>query len=143
MDRNPYEGDEIRLEMAHGKKIKEGDEFEDDDDDDPENELAIDPILEPFLSFYDAYEYLPFCHRIVWLSSVKEALGYIPSCFKLDYREIVALVILQDEISKRTSHDMRKQANEVDSIKAQATSSAQGYKRVTTPLVIPSLATRK
>ena len=59
--------------------------------------------LEELLDFYDCHDLLPFASHIMWLASVKEAMGYIP--FALDYFAIRCLVILQEEVNKKSAKD--------------------------------------
>lgn len=57
--------------------------------------------LNEVLEFYDCAEYLPYVQHIFWLSNVKEAVGRIP--FNLEYEDIRCLVILQEEIGKKST----------------------------------------
>ena len=69
--------------------------------------------LTKVLTFYDAEYLLPFAERVLWLSNVKEALGYIP--FELSHDEIVALVILLSEVNKKSRQDLQKTSPTVPS----------------------------
>jgi hypothetical protein len=100
---DPYLDDLIRLEMnprrdAHGIFI-----------DPDEVEGGQNTQLDDVLNFYDAWDLLYYVNHIIWLSSVKEAVGIIP--FKLDYLDICALVILEDEKHKKELADIRKTRN--------------------------------
>ena len=95
-----------------------------DDDIDPfdeidEEEVPINEQVQEVLDFYDCADLLPFIERIVWLNTVKEALGYIPvSHFQLNYEEIVALTILIEENQKKMQHDnlnLRRESREAQS----------------------------
>jgi hypothetical protein len=61
--------------------------------------------LNDVLDFYDCHDLLPYASHIMWLSSVKSALGYIP--FSLDYFAIRCLVILKEEENKKTVKESR------------------------------------
>lgn len=63
------------------------------------------------MGLYKCDELLPFCQRLLWLSNVKEALGYIPTEFGLTYEEIKGLVLLGEESGKKLQkeqYDMNK-----------------------------------
>jgi len=77
-----------------------------------EDEEIKNHQLKTVLDFYDCYDLLPYVSHIMWLSAVKEALGHIP--FSLDYRTIRMLVILQDEIGKKTAYESLKMKQDAD-----------------------------
>jgi hypothetical protein len=84
-----------------------------DDFDEAGEELATDnQQLNEVLDFYDCYHLLSTADRIIWLGSVKEALGYIPNNFGLTHFEIRLLVILHEEQNKKMSYDMYKSKQE-------------------------------
>ncbi len=62
-------------------------------------------MLEEVLDFYDCADLLPFAQRVIWLSSIKEALGYVPRYIPIDYEELQALVILNEEQNKKISYE--------------------------------------
>lgn len=77
----------------------------------------IDPFdqsrnLEEILERYDAWDFLPFVDRIMWLYRVRETLGMIPPEFKLTYEEINGLCILKDEIDKKAAFESWKMSEE-------------------------------
>lgn len=98
-NRDPYVGDSIRAEMAGNDPL----EFDD---------LEENQMLGEFIEFYDCADLLPFADRILELSTVKEALGYIPPDFGLTHEEIRGLVILQQEIAKKQQFDSWKLSQE-------------------------------
>ena len=112
-----------------------------DDEDDADEE---DENLNEILTFYDADYLLPFVERILWLSSVKEALGHVP--FKLSHDEIVAMVILQTEINKKSQYDINKSkiqsGSGSGSGSGQPTSSASSPTLASTPRLPASRASR-
>jgi hypothetical protein len=67
---------------------------------------------------YDVYgreecdDVMPFVQRIFWLSSVREALGWIPNNFDLSYEEVLGLVWLQQESNKKLQYDNWKMSQE-------------------------------
>ena len=90
----------------------------------PEDEEFENRQLSEVLKFYDAHDLLLYANHICWLSSVKNAIGYIP--FDLDYDDIVNLVTLQDEINKKQvkdSQDMEERS------KVQQISGRHGSRR--------------
>lgn len=93
-DVDPLAGDEIKVEMAGG----------DPEEIEPLDNRRLDAVLE----FYDCYHLLAFAQRVNWLSGVKEALGIIPESFKLSYMEIQALVVLNEEIQRKSRSDTYK-----------------------------------
>lgn len=71
-------------------------QVDDNDEEEPDNSQLGD-----VLRFYKCHELLPYAQRIIWLSSVKESLGYIPEEFGLEYLDIRLLVVLQEENGKK------------------------------------------
>ena len=90
-----------------------------DSDDEHIEEAPVNDQLQEVLDFYDCGDLLPFVQRVVWLNTVREALGYIPvSHFQLNYEEIVALTILIEENQKKMQHDnlnLRRESREAQS----------------------------
>ena len=134
-----YEFKEDFVEFRKGSQGAErSPEREDEDDDDDADEE--DENLNEILTFYDADYLLPFVERILWLSTVKEALGHVP--FKLSHDEIVAMVILQTEINKKSQYDINKSKIQSGSGSGQPTSSASSPTLASTPRLPASRASR-
>lgn len=106
--RDPMEGDEIRAAFA-GEDL---DELEP-----PENTL-----LNEVIEFFKCEDLLPFAYRILWLSAVKEAVGYIPNYIPLDYEELRGLVVLEEERGKKLASDHYRMKQETDRTRTQSAS---------------------
>ena len=106
--RDPMEGDEIRAAFA-GEDLDELIQ--------PENEL-----LNEVIDFFDCGDLLPFAYRVLWLSSVKEVMGYIPDYIPIDYEELKSLVILQSERDRKVASDHYRMKKESDRQRAQSVS---------------------
>lgn len=102
-DRDPMEGDEIRA-LFNGDDI--------DDIVQPENYMLTEILEHP--SFEGCEELIPFANRILWLSAVKEAVGYIPDYICMDYEELRGLVVLQEERDKKMAMENYKMRRETD-----------------------------
>jgi hypothetical protein len=74
-------------------------------DDISTNTTPDNPLLGEILDFYDCYDLMPLASRIIWLSSVKEAIGRIPDDIDVDYDEIRYLVLLQEEQNKKLAYE--------------------------------------
>lgn len=98
------------------------DSAESEDGEYREDELR-NPQLKEVLDFYDCYELLPYANHILWLSTVKEAVGRIP--FNLDYDDICCLVILTEEISKKATADSQKMNEKQQSLESYVTPRAK------------------
>lgn len=107
-DRNPMEGDEIRA-IFNGENP--------DDIEPPSN-----PMLDDVIDIFNCFDVLPLAHRIIWLSSVKEAVGYIPDDIPIDYEELKYLVVLQEERDKKLSYENYKMRQDSNKYKRQADS---------------------
>lgn len=108
-DQDPMANDPLRLEFSGT---------------DPEDvEGTPNQLLEDLVEKFECEEYLPFAYRLIWLSSVKEVLGYIPDWFHLSYAEIRGLVILHDESAKKLAHDNWNQKQEAQRVRTHASSS--------------------
>lgn len=110
-DRSPYQDDEIYAEMNPKPP-----ELEDLYVPDSEEEEISNVQLRQVLDFYDCYDLLPYANHIIWLSTVKEAVGRIP--FDLSYADICFLTILAEEISKKAtaeSQRMNQKSSDLDS----------------------------
>ena len=59
---------------------------------------------------YDCRNLLSLARRILWLASVREAVGKIP--WRLDYMEIKLLVVLKEEEGKKLAYESYKRAEE-------------------------------
>lgn len=90
----------------------------------------ISPQLEAVFDFYNCADFLPFVRRIIWIGNVKEALGYVPDDFCLNYDEITALVILQTEVSRKSQKDLNESKERSEKFKS---SSASQFKRTPRP----------
>ena len=92
-ERDPLSGDGIKTEMQGA---------------DPEEVEVANEQLDELLDFFKCQDLLPLAERILWLSDVKEALGYIPENFNLTYYEIFGLVLLGRERSLYESYEAYK-----------------------------------
>ena len=72
------------------------------------------PLLEEILEFYNCEDLLPLARRIIWLSSVKEAVGYIPNYIPMDYEELQCLIVLHDEQNKKMAYENYKMKKAAD-----------------------------
>lgn len=91
-------------------------------DDNDAEEIPINEQVQEVLDFYDCADLLPFIERIVWLTTVKEALGYLPvSHFKLNYEEIRGLTILVEESNKKMQQDNLQMKRESRNVQRDAT----------------------
>jgi hypothetical protein len=97
------------------EKMKEKAEDESEITDEGEGAPPVPEVtnrdLEELLTFYECHDLLPYAQHIMWLASVKEALGYIP--FHLDYFTIRCLTVLNEEVNKksvRASQEMRSKS---------------------------------
>jgi hypothetical protein len=79
----------------------------------PEIPSSTNRDLEELLTFYECHDLLPYAQHIMWLASVKEALGYIP--FNLDYFTIRCLTVLQEEVNKKSVKDSQEMRSKSDS----------------------------
>ena len=104
-------GDPLRLELA-------GRDLDDEEDVGPTNEM-----LEELVERFDCYDYLAFAYRLIWLASIREALGYIPDWLHLSYDEMKGLVILHDESAKKMAYDNWQIRQESSGLKSSALSS--------------------
>ena len=122
------ENDEIRNDMS-GIDTTQDDIVSITADNAIETELAENvtpdnPLLGEVLDFYDCYDLMPLASRIIWLSSLNEAVGRIPDDIDLDYDELRLLVVLQEEQNKKMAYDnyeirqenKKQQANNVNDI---------------------------
>jgi len=89
--------------------------IEGEENDLEDESTSINGPLGEFLSFYDCYELIPYAHHILWLSSLKEAIGEIPSSFMLDWDDYRALVILKEEQSRKSVKDSQDMSKKGDS----------------------------
>jgi hypothetical protein len=97
--RSPYQDDEIYAEMNPQPVIE--DLFVADTEEEISN-VQLRQVLE----FYDCYDLLPYANHILWLSTVKEAIGRIP--FDLGYEEICYLTLLSEEVSKKATFESQR-----------------------------------
>lgn len=97
---------------------------------DPE-EIESDeiPQLNEVLEFYQAYDLLPLAHHIVWLSSVRDAIGTL-DYFDLSFSDIKLLIVLQDEKRKKEAYDVQRSKERSDSITSQASSLASKTNKI-------------
>ena len=79
---------------------------EDSDEEVEVGEEISNPQLKEVLEFYDCYDLLPYANHILWLHTVKEAIGHIP--FNLDFEAICCLVVLTEEIGKKSTFESQK-----------------------------------
>ncbi|MDP4272613.1 MAG: hypothetical protein Q8909_21195 [Bacteroidota bacterium] len=91
-----------------GEPIENEYEEADDTDEITTDNQQLDEVIE----FYDCYNLIPLAQRVIWLSNVKEALGYIPPAFELTHLEIKLLVVLQEEQSKKVAYNSYKMKQE-------------------------------
>lgn len=98
---------------------------------DPDSEFGEveNPQLTSVLDFYDCDYLLPYVQRILWLSSVKEAVGRIPDDFHLSYDEIEGLVILAEEIHKKTLYDHQRVSSETSRVSSIAEARTATFNR--------------
>lgn len=101
---DPYKDDEIKLEILR-RDSREGEEGREEVEEVEEVEAQL---LDEYLEIFDCGELLPFANWIIFLGSVKEAIGHIPTNFELTYEEIKALVILADENMKKQTKEMQE-----------------------------------
>lgn len=139
-DVDPYENDEIKLDIARGyhSGSEDGEGGEGDDGafeepttrrrtqfltvgDESEMEFENEKLAE-FVEFYDCADLLPFAYRIIWLHGVKEAVGVIPDTFELSPQEVSALVILQSEHNMKAQKDMLENKKKSERQQRQAKS---------------------
>jgi hypothetical protein len=92
--------------------------YEDGSGFDPEEGEGRNRQLNEVLEFYDCYELLPYANHIIWLSSVKEVMGYIP--FKIEYDDIRLLIVLHEEMNKKQVKDSQDMQNESRTTMARA-----------------------
>jgi hypothetical protein len=71
-----------------------------------DDETVDNPQLSEVLTFYDCADLLPYTSHIMWLSSVKESTGSL-AFFNLEWFDIRCLTILQDEVNKKQSKQMK------------------------------------
>lgn len=83
-------------------------------------EIDTNPELTNVLNFYKCHDLMPFVTRVFWLSNVKEALGYIPREFDIDYMEIKSLVILNQEQARKTAFESYKMREKGKAMEAEA-----------------------
>jgi hypothetical protein len=95
-DRDPMEGDELRA-IFNGYSEDELDEVLQEP-----NNAFLDEVIEKF----DCEDLLPLAGRIIRLSSIKEALGYIPdNLIPVDYEELQYLLIYHEEQNKKMAYE--------------------------------------
>lgn len=80
--------------------------------------------LNQVLELYNCADFIPFVNRIFWLDSIREALGFIPAWVNLSYMEIRGLVILKDELGKRTAFNSWKMQKESERANANISGKA-------------------
>ena len=83
---------------------------EEKEEEEREKKGILNPQLQEVLKFYECEDLLPYVDHLMWLSRVKETLGFLP--FKVDYETICCLVILQEEINKKSAYDSQKMKEE-------------------------------
>jgi hypothetical protein len=100
--------------MMLGKSLEE---FDDSDEEIPDElkgmlEMPDNPLLQEVIERYDCEDLLPLAHRVIWLSSLKEACGCIPNDIDVDYAEYRLLVVLGEEQSKKMAYENYKMRRE-------------------------------
>lgn len=101
---DPYENDEIREEMNRFPEDLSG-MLEPEPEPGQEEFGSTNGYLNEVLDFYDCADLLPYANYILWLASLKEAIGYIPPDFNLSYMDMRCLVVLREESGKKMMHD--------------------------------------
>jgi hypothetical protein len=106
----------------------EGDEIKAEFNQTPEEEIIepSNPLLDDVLDFYQCDDLLPLAQRIIWLSSLKEVLGYIPNYIPIDYEELRYLVALHEEQNKKMAYDSYKMNEESKRLQAENMQSQSG-----------------
>jgi hypothetical protein len=91
-DRDPYQYENMELS-------------EDEIDERLSEDNADSEELDELLEKRNCAELMPLVQRILWLGNVKEALGYIPDSFSINYIEIKGLVLLKQEQNRKMAYD--------------------------------------
>ncbi len=111
---SPYKDDEIYAEMNPSLEIEDTTLERDEEEEEIKN-VQLKEVLE----FYDCYDLLHYANHLIWLHTVKEAIGYIP--FSLGYEDICCLVVLSEEISKKATMESQRMAEKSRSVESSAT----------------------
>ena len=97
---------------------------------DPEEEEIPNEVLDEYLDRYQCQHLYPFCERVMWLSDVKEVLGYIPAEFNVVHDEILALTVLLQEKRLRESIEAHRTKRNSERMSSQASAASAATSRM-------------